>query len=88
MIAARWDEATRSWQYDARRARDLFVPREQHAQAVATAQRAPAQLPSTSFGVLGDVRLCSAAPSPRRREFARGRDGRPSAAFARRARAS
>jgi hypothetical protein len=76
MLAARWDEASASWLYDAFRVRTLFVMR-------ASWETASAQ----SFGVLGEARLAGAAP--RRRPPACSAESAPEAApETRRARAS
>lgn len=54
MLAARWDEASARWLYDAFRLRNLFVLR---------GASQPAR--SDSFGVLGEARLAGAMPKRR-----------------------
>jgi hypothetical protein len=73
MLAARWDEPSASWHYDAFRASSLFPMRESWDPAAAT-----------SFGVLGEARLVGALP--RRRPPAASAD--TAAPTERRARAS
>ncbi|MGC4067280.1 MAG: hypothetical protein QM784_22085 [Polyangiaceae bacterium] len=48
MIGARWDEASESWSYDARRIRDLFLLRAEASKAASAGE---------SFGILGESRL-------------------------------
>jgi hypothetical protein len=67
MLAARWDETSASWLYDAFRARTLFVMRGTWEPAAAP-----------SFGVLGEARLAGA--SPRRRPPATMVESQPEAA--------
>jgi hypothetical protein len=76
MLAARWDEASASWHYDAFRASSLFPMRESWDPSAST----------TSFGVLGEARLAGALPRRRPPAVASGAD--PEASPVRRARAS
>ena len=54
MLAARWDEASESWLYDAFRVRSLFVMRATWEPEAAS-----------SFGTLGEARLAGALPRRR-----------------------
>ena len=74
MLAARWDDASASWLYDAFRARSLFVMRESYEPAA-----------TSSFGLLGEARLAGALPRRRAPASAPEADAAPPT---RRARAS